>query len=823
LHALSWLAQIALAGCRVANVMPYFGPESGRLVPEKKGLSHFIGSGKALADPAAHEPLGPGEKFWLKDGVAGYTAQAKRSAPGMTPRGPLGQAGTAHFEKRQLNGLFMDAPGGAAHAHGPSKSGAALISQWVDQELVAQGKNGPVPLQDRVCIFNEAFSRVMDMLPDYRPLFLSIQRENDALRTCLQDQLQAAANLEGRMKTMKMESLSFVGESASKFQEEVASLRQRLATAEAERDTLRNEKDALDAELADVKEKWDRDRTAARDSHTQNLDILSNLERMEKQVDMSRKHERALEVEMANLKKQVKDKGLRIDTVEGQLNAERDKTANMVPKEEHEALKEEIKATKLRCQELADKYASKQKDYLNMVETYSRSTGQTNLNEEVRPLTPRPSWVHCKGVIDPDSLRSLEVADSVQELLVQVMSSSRTLLAGYGLLQSAQKSTVFSKFARSPTTMPLADEASSPGEQRQTTPKGTEEAGEASPARRNSLRAADLLQPEKSQNLWKDEDQAMLPPDVDQNTPSILRHAEACKNYHFSRKKTADFLEKIMAQRGSEGDQSLRRPFLDYMMDNLPEDPNKEKEEEDVDDSSIFAINIFAAVRRYAAEPDFLAYLLLMSGRISDSIVKDNRSLIGEIVRIFRTHFDIGDGSTKITKEKCVYGIREVLPHKKKEHCQDLLPCFPQGGGNVVINYEWLLQDSRYVLSPIVYALRLQHLEESLSLCDRMERAVKTATKDGTSIVRQDALEAACQEDPDLSVLQQEDFARAFEIMVDDLMPESEQEAASVLQLMKLGGIFRELFFPALPDDDGEDGEAADGEEGDDAMAGDIA
>lgn len=316
----------------------------------------------------------------------------------------------------------------------------------------------------------------------------------------------------------------------------------------------------------------------------------------------------------------------------------------------------------------------------------------------------------------------------------------------------------------------------------------------------------------------------MLPPDTDQNTPLILRHVEDCRNFHYSRKKTADFLEKLILQRSAEGDRSLRRPFLDYMMDNLPEDAGKDKEnEEDGDESPVFAINIFAAVRRYAAEPDFLAYLLLMMGRISDSVVKDNQNLTGEILRIFRTHFDAGDGSTRITKEKCVYGIREVLPHKKKEHCQDLLPCFPQGGGNVVINYEWLLQDNRYVLSPIVFALRLQHLEESLSLCDRMERAVKSATKEGANSVRQDALEAACQDDNDLSVLQPEDFARAFEKMVDDLTPETEHTASTVLQLMKHGGIFRELFFPALPDDDGEDGEAADGEEGDDAMSGDIA
>ncbi|CAE6952520.1 psaL [Symbiodinium natans] len=54
-----------------------------------------------------------------------------------------------------------------------------------------------------------------------------------------------------------------------------------------------------------------------------------------------------------------------------------------------------------------------------------------------------------------------------------------------------------------------------------------------------------------------------------------------------------------------------------------------------------------------------------------------------------------------------------------------------------------------------------------------------------------------------------QDFARAFRVQIEDLGPGSEQNVSVVLELLKNGGIFHELFYPALPEDDGEaDGES---------------
>eukprot|EP00931_Biecheleriopsis_adriatica_P074937 TRINITY_DN48906_c0_g1_i1.p1 TRINITY_DN48906_c0_g1~~TRINITY_DN48906_c0_g1_i1.p1 ORF type:complete len:781 (-),score=206.94 TRINITY_DN48906_c0_g1_i1:37-2379(-) len=761
----------------------------------KNGLSQLVSHTSGIAEPAIRKKLGPGDKFWTKDKGVGYATSAAGKEKQATPRGPLAQAAESHIESRNT-----------------PRSGAQVLSEWVDREIRTQSVHGPVPLQDRVRIFNEAFSRAIEMLPEYRALFLSYQHETEALINTLQEHHHDFANIEGRMKTLKMNSLGFVGESTVAFQDTVRSLRQRLAECEKQRDELLAEKESMEDHNLELKQKSERDRWLSDESHKQNLDILSNLDRMEKQVEMLRKQEREMHAETAKLCQKVKDKELRVVTVEDQLNAERDKNANMVPKEEHEALKEELKAAKLRCQELEEKCANKEKDYQNIVDTYKRSIGQsTGGKAEARPLTPRPYWNHCRGIIDPDMLRSAEQTDIVQDILCKMMTSSRTLLAAYGLSTASQKSNVFQKFSRHNSTIPLASEASTQSDRQKTPQAGSDDPSSPTESQHRptvtSKDPAGLISAAGGGGGSGGEDDKYLAADTDAMTPEPLRHSEPCKNHRFSRRRTAEFLDRVMQHRFQEGDSVLSMPFLEVMLSIL-------EKEVDEEEAQVFAINIFASARRFAAEPDFLCYMLLMMGRISDSVVKDNRALCGEILRIFGTHFDAGDGSTRITKQKFFYGLREVLPHKEKEYCQDLVTYFPPGGPNVLINYEWLLQEDLYIISPIVYALRLQHLEEALNLSDRMEKAISKSLREGSTMVRYDSLEAVCKDDLQLALLQPEDFARGFQCPTEDLKPGSEQNFGSFLELMKNGGIFHELFFPALPDDDGEEGGVDDPEDG---------
>merc|ERR1719343_1603430 len=111
-------------------------------------------------------------------------------------------------------------------------------------------------------------------------------------------------------------------------------------------------------------------------------------------------------------------------------------------------------------------------------------------------------------------------------------------------------------------------------------------------------------------------DDPWLEPDDELYTPAPLRHEEKVKNLKFCRKFTSDFLDKLLQQRSRMVYSSYATPFVDYMVlylkDEAGEDEAKQK------DAVVFAINILASVRRFAREPDFLAYLLLLMGKLPD-------------------------------------------------------------------------------------------------------------------------------------------------------------------------------------------------------------
>lgn len=93
----------------------------------------------------------------------------------------------------------------------------------------------------------------------------------------------------------------------------------------------------------------------------------------------------------------------------------------------------------------------------------------------------------------------------------------------------------------------------------------------------------------------------------------------------------------------------LSRPYLHTMMEVLSQELGEE--------GKAFAVNLFAATQRYASEPDFLCYLLLLRGFISDTVVRDNALLCTELLRLFRGHFE---EPSRATKEKVFKGLREA-------------------------------------------------------------------------------------------------------------------------------------------------------------------
>merc|ERR1719491_507358 len=120
------------------------------------------------------------------------------------------------------------------------------------------------------------------------------------------------------------------------FQMEISMLRRRLSEVEAERNELLAEKKSFEDQRAKLIAASVQDKYMATESHSQNLDILKHLERMEKQVELLRKQEKEILSGNKELESKLKERDSRIQTLEEQLNEERESVAKMVPREDFE-------------------------------------------------------------------------------------------------------------------------------------------------------------------------------------------------------------------------------------------------------------------------------------------------------------------------------------------------------------------------------------------------------------------------------------------------------------------------------------------------------
>jgi len=246
---------------------------------------------------------------------------------------------------------------------------------------------------------------------------MAVQKEYDELINKMQEELTAASPLEGRVRTLKAESLSFVSESMTWFQTEITGLRQRVQIAEAKTAALLAENVKLEREKGKLTEAAAQDKLLASESHSQNLDILKHLERMEQQVERLRKSEKDVHLINKQQEKTIMDKEMRIQIMDQQLSNERSRAVNMVPREDHDALRDELRQAQIKTLEMEEACAAKNRDYLSIVETYSKSIGQTLAeSDQIRPLTPRPTWGNCKGLLDTEGTHSIDKAEVAQEL-----------------------------------------------------------------------------------------------------------------------------------------------------------------------------------------------------------------------------------------------------------------------------------------------------------------------------------------------------------------------------------------------------------------------
>merc|ERR1740121_703626 len=158
-------------------------------------------------------------------------------------------------------------------------------------------------------------------------------------------------------------------------------------------------------------------------------------------------------------------------------------------------------------------------------------------------------------------------------------------------------------------------------------------------------------------------------------------------------------------------------------------------------------------------------------------------------------------------EQELFYDLQEVLRNKTKDMWQDLSGLFPSGGPDTILNYKWLLQDDLYVHSPIVYTLRLQHLEECINLSEKLETKTMACAKGSPKTVSLAAIEEVFNNEPDLEPIQDHDLMailrHAFQTHV--LEGDTEHEWEKFIEAIKQGEIFHKLYFPELlPEEDEE-------------------
>jgi len=725
-------------------------------LPCKSGLPSLVGSARLSASshvrPATHSGLR--SKAWTSTN-SGSAQRAWRSA-GAAPLSARAAQSQAVESQRCKSAPSSDVKQCATAIKPDSKRQHAMqILQWVENELSINGLQDCGPCFERVRIFLNALGELIDMLPSYRPFLLMLRKEYEGLVENMQEQFSAFLPMEGRVKTLRAESYSFLGESMTWFQTEIKQLRQKVEALERENHALLQGKAEAEARVQSLEDIAQTYKAKAAEGTDNARELITRMERMEKTIDTMKSVEMDVRAIVKESDETVKALQNRNYSLEEQLKSVRNKLQGMVPKEDLESAKEEIKQAQLRHQELADRYAAKQKDYVNIVNAYSKKSGQ-RLVMVTRPLTPRPEWELCEGIgwtIGGDPMcqgtsdRKLQV---LQEIFQRTISRSRMLLSEYGA-NALEMASVLEMGSRPLVVPPTNEKASMQASQDPT-----------------------------------------IAPDVDECTPVVLRHPAPVRSLGLTRTSIVEFMLNVMQHR-------LKEPsdisFIDFMMqfvrDRMP-----------AEDATVFAINLYSGVKRFSAEPEFLAYLLLILGKIPDHVVLDNQSLCRELCVLL----GCGDLNRKakpmaMAKQELMDGLRLVMRFKDPKRWLQIHRCLPAGEDDALLNVSWLLNDDLYIISPLVYALRLQHLDEAVELFTRFE-VLMTENLKGDELFVVEAFQAAVMQDFRLSQLCPEEFSREFSALLQELGENVQGLVKKFVWRIRQGGFCRALFFPKDPSDE---------------------
>jgi hypothetical protein len=222
-------------------------------------------------------------------------------------------------------------------------------------------------------------------------------------------------------------------------------------------------------------------------------------------------------------------------------------------------------------------------------------------------------------------------------------------------------------------------------------------------------------------------------------------------------------------------------PFFLYVQKNVPRNDTRPHQ---------FFASLLWALNEYSAEPTFLAYKLLMEGQINEHSVQDNFSMCEDLIQIFKARDD--EQNDTISKQNLYHVLSDLLPPKSKDMLRDLQTYLPSGAPDVLVNYNWLLRDDLYVPSPLIYGLRLQHLQQVVDVTKNLSDVINSAAKDG-KIMYKDVNEATKNNPFFFSI----DVLRGFGLSQSQIKLESEVTVDEFMSRVK-----QQIIFPAvLPDE----------------------
>mmetsp|Transcript_67309 Transcript_67309/g.179530 ORF Transcript_67309/g.179530 Transcript_67309/m.179530 type:complete len:782 (-) Transcript_67309:204-2549(-) len=667
-----------------------------------------------------------------------------------------------------------------------SRSGNELLS-WVEKELEARGLLDSPPCPARLEVFSQALLEVVNIFPSYRGVLFAVKSEHDAVVKSLRAAVDAANAVEGRMQVIKAESVSLVGQSTAHFQHVTSAAAARLEELEKLTKEQASAVTKLSAERAEYLDRCLKSEEKAEEMHKHNMVIVRNYHATHEEVQALRKQVHLLEADNKRLHQQKADAEAMVKDKDDKLQEAEKFAKTMVTRKEYNDLHQKLVDQRKLTDDYAERLRLKERDYLKLVSDYNRISGASVDTTTIRPLTPRPQWRDCYGVVEPEA-PSLASAAIAQDVLCSVLEQGRTILNQYGLHAALQKCSLASEYGAKqlfpskwvqdarddspPRGQPEANDHSGAGED------GPLPSSETAPPQAASVSATKFF---ASGSKYSHE---FFEIDVSESTPEELRHGRRLRNPKLSKQKILHVLSGMLAKRLKR--QETKLPFRQYFLSRCRLDAVDRlfdpvgTPEQQQDQLIAWGICILAGIRHYASEPDFLAFLLLFEGRITDFVVRENQTMIQSLIGYIEA---VHPGEDIITKQVFFYNLQKGVRNKDKKdyrgNLSQLQQMLPTGKPEILVDYRNLLVDDLYLPSPLAYTLRLQHLQEQVEWSLKLKSAIRAEASEAGTISYEQIINVLTT--AIFASVDDEDMARGFGVPGKDLRMESEVEVESFL------------------------------------------